>query len=120
MRRLITPHKSRVLVLALSSFLGGAVEAGFLVVITRTALAITDGDDSFGVLAGLYMSVGVAIAVAGALLISRLGLALLSVRASTDLTVQVTRVPAPTWLMPTSVPRGQPSRPSLPGGCNSS
>ena len=87
--RLVTPHKSRVLVLAAGSFFGGAVEAAFLVVITRTALAVADGDDSFGVLAGLYMSVGAAIAVAGALLIGRLGLALLCVRASTSLTVQV-------------------------------
>ena len=89
MWRLVTPHKSRVLVLAAASFFGGAVEAAFLVVITRTALAVADGDDSFGVLAGLYMSVGAAIAVAGALLIVRLGLALLCVRASTSLTIQV-------------------------------
>jgi ATP-binding cassette, subfamily B, bacterial len=88
-RTLVRPHARRVTVLSLSSFAGGAVEAAFLVVVTRTALAIADGRDTAGLLAGRSLSIGGAIAVAAALLVTRLTLALLSVAASTSLYTDV-------------------------------
>ena len=88
-RQLVHPHRGRVLLLAASSFGNGAVEAAFLVVITRAALAIADGDDDFGVLAGRSASVGAAIAIAALLLGLRLALGLVAVRVSADLAVDV-------------------------------
>lgn len=65
------------------------VEAAFLVVITRTALAIADGRDSFGLLAGRTASIAGAIVIAVLLLLLRLGLALATVRVSSSLGTQV-------------------------------
>ena len=83
------PHRGRVLLLAASSFVSGAVEAAFLVVITRAALAIADGDDEFGVLAGHSASLAAALGVAALLLGLRLALGLVGVRVSADLAVDV-------------------------------
>ena len=83
------PHRGRVLLLAASSFVSGAVEAAFLVVITRAALAIADGDDDFGVLAGHSASLAAALGVAALLLGLRLALGLVGVRVSADLAVDV-------------------------------
>ena len=57
--------------------------------ISRVALAIADGDDSFGVLAGRSTSVRLAIAFAGLLVVIRLALALLAMRASVSLSTRV-------------------------------
>ena len=78
-----------MLLLAGSSFVSGAVEAAFLVVITRAALAIADGDDEFGVLAGRSASLAAALVVAALLLVVRLALGLFGVRVSADLAVDV-------------------------------
>ena len=47
----------------------------FLVVVTRAAFAITDGDDEFGVIASRTLSVSATILVALGLVLLRLGLA---------------------------------------------
>ena len=83
------PHRGRLLVLSLTSIVSGAVEALFLVVITRAALAIADGEDEFGVLAGRSSSLTAAIGVAALLLLVRLTLGLNAVRVSADLSVAV-------------------------------
>ncbi len=83
------PHRGRVLLLAASSFVSGAVEAAFLVVITRAALAIADGDDDFGVLAGYSAPLAAALGIAALLLGLRLALGLVGVRVSADLAVDV-------------------------------
>ena len=88
-RRIMRPHRGRVLVLSVTSLLGGAVEALFLVVITRAALAIADGEDDFGVLAGRSASLAAGIGVAALLLVVRLILGLAAVRVSVELSVAV-------------------------------
>lgn len=75
--------------LAAGSFLGGAVEAGFLVVVTRIALAITSDEHRVDVMAGRETSIGVAIGAAGVLLAVRLALALLGAWNSASLTFEV-------------------------------
>ena len=62
--------------LALTAFGGGMAEALFLVVVTRTAFAITDGDDEVGIVAGRYLSVGSTLLLALLLVIVRVGLAI--------------------------------------------
>jgi ATP-binding cassette subfamily B protein len=88
-RHLVRPHRGGVIVLALTSFASGAVEAAFLVVLTRAALAIADGRDEFGVLAGHTASLGLGLGVAALLLIVRLVLGLVGVRVATELAVDV-------------------------------
>jgi ATP-binding cassette, subfamily B, bacterial len=75
--------------MAAASFSSGVAEAALLVVITRVGLSIADGDTEFGVLAGRSMSVRLAIAFAAALLLARLLLALLAMRASVSLSTRV-------------------------------
>ena len=87
-RQLVRPHRGRVAVLAATAFVGGAIEAAFLVIITRTALAIANGDDDFGVLAGRSASLAAAVLVAALLLVARLALGLAGVRVSADLAVE--------------------------------
>ena len=75
--------------LSLTSFVSGGVEALFLVIITRAALAIADGEDEFGVLAGRSTSLAAGIGVAALLLVVRLILGIAAVRVSGDLAVAV-------------------------------
>ena len=89
---LLSPHRLRVLSLATTSFLGGALEAAFLVTVTRTALAVAADDDAVGLLGGREVSIGSAIIAAGIMLALRLGFALVGVFASTALSVQVSTV----------------------------
>ncbi len=77
-RAILRPHRGRVTLMAGASFAAGLVETALLVVVTRVALAIADGDNSFGVLAGRNMSVGLALTFAGLLVVVRLALALLA------------------------------------------
>ena len=75
--------------MAAASFFSGVTEAALLVVITRVGLAVADGNDEFGVLASRSMSVNSALAFAGVLLVVRLLLALLAMRASVSLSTRV-------------------------------
>jgi ATP-binding cassette, subfamily B, bacterial len=86
---LVGPYKARVASLAALSFAAGTVEALFLVVVTRTALAIADGQDGGGLVAGWVLTWAGALGVAGALLATRFAAALLSIRVSTGLTTAV-------------------------------
>lgn len=88
-RRLVWPWRRRVGVLVAVSFLSGALEALFLVVVTRTALAIADGRDATGLLAGWKFSITVALIIAGALLMARLSISLVGVAVSTALNAQL-------------------------------
>lgn len=88
-RALARPYRGKVVSLSGVSFIGGAIEAAFLVVVTRTALAIADGKASLGVLAGWTLPVGGAVAFAAALLVVRLGLQLLGVSFSASLMLEV-------------------------------
>jgi ATP-binding cassette, subfamily B, bacterial len=78
-----------VALLAASSFLGGVIEATFLVVVTRIGLAIADGEDSFGVLADRSMSLAQALLLAAALVAIRFVLLWLSMRIRVSLNSRV-------------------------------
>lgn len=88
-RRMVWPWRRRVGLLVGVSFLSGALEALFLVVVTRTALAIADGRNSTGLLAGWQFSITAALVIAGALLVARLLASLVGVMISTSLNVYV-------------------------------
>jgi ABC-type multidrug transport system fused ATPase/permease subunit len=75
--------------MAASSFMGGVTEAALLVAITRIGLAVAEGDNSFGLLAGRTMSVGQAIFFAAILVGIRLILNLLSMRLAVSLNIRV-------------------------------
>jgi ABC-type multidrug transport system fused ATPase/permease subunit len=72
--------------LSLSTFVGGAVEALFLVIVTRTAFAITDGKGRVGLLLGRYVSIGTALLVALGLVLVRSAAAAWSAHQSASLT----------------------------------
>jgi ABC-type multidrug transport system fused ATPase/permease subunit len=88
-RAILRPHRGRVALMAAASFSAGVTEAALLVVITRVGLAVADGKDNFGVLAGRSMSVSLALAAAGVLVVARLLLALLAMRATVSLSTRV-------------------------------
>lgn len=83
---LARPYRSRMVQLSVSSFLTGAVEAIFLVVVTRTALAVAEGEDEAALVSWLDVPIGVSLAVAVVLIGVRLGFALVSSFSSTQLT----------------------------------
>lgn len=88
-RQLVWPHRWRVGLLSLMSFVGGLVEATFLVVVTRTALAVADGKEQTGLVGGVSVPIAGAIAIACGLVLVRLVLALSTVSVSTTLTTTV-------------------------------
>ena len=68
---------------------GGLFEALFLVVITRTAFAITDGSDLVGLIAGWEVGVNTAVFVSLAFVLTRVGLAIISTSQSAKLSSTV-------------------------------
>jgi ATP-binding cassette subfamily B protein len=62
-----------------SAFLGGMAEALFLVLVTRAAFAITDGNDDVGVVSGWYISVNQALLLGVVLVLARVGFAAFAV-----------------------------------------
>lgn len=70
-RRLLNGRGTPIALLAIGSILGGLLEAAFLVTVTRSAFAITDGDDEFGIIAGISVSVTAAILISLALVLAR-------------------------------------------------
>lgn len=86
---LVRPHRRRIGLIALLSFAGAGLEAGFLVLMTTTALAATDGRSTIGPYAGQTLAVEEALALTAVLLAARLTLAVVTVRVSTRLAVDV-------------------------------
>jgi ATP-binding cassette, subfamily B, bacterial len=83
---LLRPHQRRVALVATSSFLGGLVEAAFLVVITRVVLTVADAGDRIEVVPGQWSaSTGEAIVAAAILVVIRLALALTTTSTSARL-----------------------------------
>lgn len=76
----IKPYWAKIAVVSVVAFLGGSCEAGFLVLITRTGLAVANGDPSFTVRGDLVLGVGAAIGIALGLLTIRVVLALWGVQ----------------------------------------
>jgi ATP-binding cassette, subfamily B, bacterial len=71
LRSLLGAHRRSVLVLALTSLVGGVLEALFLVVVTRTALAVTDRAEQVGLVAGRSLSMEAAFGFGVALVVLR-------------------------------------------------
>lgn len=88
--RLVRPYRRRIGVLAGTSFLTGTVEAAFLVLVTRLALAISENRVRILFIGETRISVKIGLAIAGALVAFRLLLALVSSVQSTIL-VEVAR-----------------------------
>ena len=86
---LLSSRRSAVAGLASTAVLGGLAEALFLVIVTRTAFAITDGDESFGLVAGAQVNTTEAIAIALVLVLVRVGLAVATKWQSSRLSASV-------------------------------
>jgi len=89
LRRLLSGRGSPITTLSLASLLGGVLEAGFLLTVTRSAFAITDGDERFGLVAGIEVSVTTAILVALVLVFARVGLTVVASWQSSRLAMAV-------------------------------
>lgn len=87
--RLLRPYRGRLAVLSGMSIVGGLAEALFLVIVTRTALAVANGKASAGIVAAWYVPVRVAVGLSLAVLVVRLVLSLIGVAASTRLSADV-------------------------------
>ena len=88
-RSLVRPHRVTVFGITVAAFLGGIVEAAFLVMVTRVALAVADGRDQSGLLAGWTVSIGEAVGIGVVLVAVRLVLALVGASLSTGLSAAV-------------------------------
>jgi hypothetical protein len=75
LRQLLEGRGSGIALLSAGAVVGGLLEAAFLVIVTRSAFAITDGNDRFGIIAGIEVSVTSAIVIALALVLARVGMA---------------------------------------------
>ncbi len=87
---LLRPYRRHVAALTLTSFAGGLLEALFLVFVTRTAFAITDGDERVGLVASRFASFPQAIALAFLLVVLRAGLAVAAAWQSSHLNATAT------------------------------
>ena len=83
--RLLKPHQSRIALLGLTSLLAGALEALFLVSVTRTALSLSSPDETITLIGDLELSVAVVLTVAGIAVALRMAVSLLGILISTSL-----------------------------------
>ena len=88
--QIVGPFKSRMAIFGLCTFGVGLLEAFFLVVVTRTGLAIADGVSTVGVTRGVEATIGEAILICAGLLLVRLFLNYLMIRVQTGLTYRIT------------------------------
>jgi len=86
--QLISPYRVKLVTLGGVSLLGGLAEASFLVLATRTALALVDTEGTITVMGGLELSIWPAILVAAVLVIGRLLLALIGISIATRVTAR--------------------------------
>lgn len=77
-------------ILAGTSLASGLLEAAFLVVITRTGFAVSDGEERFGLIAGLDVSSTQAILIAFILVVGRIAMGVLTVWQSARLSSAIT------------------------------
>ncbi len=89
-REIIGAHWRRMLAFCTSTFVAGFLEATFLVVVTRSAVAIADGRTMVDIHGGRMWSIGSAAALGAAVLVVRLALSLISLRMQSGLTYRVT------------------------------
>lgn len=82
-------YRSRMVLLAIASFLGAMLEAGFLVLLTSTVLALAAGRDTVGPLLGQAPTVTVTLWLAAAAVAARLALGLSTVWISSTLGARI-------------------------------
>lgn len=87
--RMAAKYRWRMVILGVTSFLGAMLEAGFLVVLTATVLALAAGRDTVGPLLGMPLPVETALWVAAGTVVVRLGLGISAVRISASLGAHV-------------------------------
>lgn len=88
-RRLMAPHRRLAVSVVAASILGGAAEAGLLVVLSRAALAVAKGERSFSITRGVRVPLLAAIAVGVLLLAVRFAATVASAWASSRLVMRV-------------------------------
>jgi ABC-type multidrug transport system fused ATPase/permease subunit len=89
LRALARPYRWRIIQLSLASLASGAIEAAFLVVVTRTAVAITSGRVRVGLTGAIFTPVSTALVVAAVLVAARLVVTVVASVISTNLTEDV-------------------------------
>lgn len=75
---LIRGHRGLIILLAATSVVGGVAEAGFLVLLTRAAFAITAGKDEMGLYGERMVSIGVVLLLSLVLVVIRMTTAALA------------------------------------------
>ena len=90
MRALVQPYRFDLVVIGITSFIGGLVEGAFLVLVTRLGLAVTDGSDDIGKVFGIELTTraGVVVVALGLVLL-RLAVGILGTVRATGLTARV-------------------------------
>ncbi|MFM2077440.1 MAG: hypothetical protein RJA49_1330, partial [Actinomycetota bacterium] len=88
-RTLLRGHRAATVTMAVASTFGGLAEAAFLVVVTRLALAVTDGADRAELLLGHSTPVATGLWLAFALVLVRFALAWLANRIAAEMSVRV-------------------------------
>jgi ABC-type multidrug transport system fused ATPase/permease subunit len=88
-RTLLRGHRAATVTMAVASTFGGLAEAAFLVVVTRLALALTDGSEQAELLLGHSTPVSTGLWVALALVVLRFALAWLANRIAAEMSVRV-------------------------------
>ncbi len=87
--RLVAPYRLRMAALLVSSFLTGALEAGMLVLATRTAIAIAEGTSSFPLWGSRSLTIGNALWMIAFILVLRISTAWMTVRTEVGISVLV-------------------------------
>ncbi len=82
-------YRRALVALAATAYVGGALEALFLVTVTRAAFAITKNQDRIGIVAGWYASVAKTLWIALAMMVVRVALAVLASWLSARLSASV-------------------------------
>ena len=82
-------YKPAIAKLAATALVEGLAEAIFLVVVTRTAFAITDGSDRIGVLSGWSMSVRMVLLLLIALVVTRVAVGIYASWQSANLSTRI-------------------------------
>ena len=89
LRFALSGYGRSVTLIAVSAFVGGLVEALFLILVTRAAFAITNGDDGLSVVSGWRLSVEWTLLAAAALIALRIALAAYASWTSANISTQV-------------------------------
>lgn len=86
---LTRPYRPRMTILGVASFAGAMLEAGFLVLLTSTVLALAADRDTIGPLLGQSLSSTAALWISATLVVVRLLLSLVTVNISASLSADV-------------------------------